>query len=362
MYEEDVDPHDFSNESFLDDNQDGEDELGEDELGDGEQEPAIIERTTEASWFLFDEPYMDEMYDDENTYIEEIIKSFEIEPCVIGSDKKIFLARYEIPIYDKEFLYYSAPLSEVSVGFIDFLSGISYGSCELTGVMGEISSNPENIIVKTGCGGASPPFPETMFEEVEEDRTVFNLFWLTKIKNENVKMTLLSSGASDNNLAGEPEPSDVHWWTRVDWQDGKDLQFPVPGEFVSLLIVIAPYLPWGNQKSSPFIFSGNWIETVFYTNCKIIEALDLTEETPYPTYTVEYPRTMETFTARSTDFACYEVEDRVTILRETDNTKLKSWTWKNMEESEFDEESWMIAPVDFYGKLMEYNEKKDSDE
>ena len=49
-----------------------------------------------------------------------------------------------------------------------------------------------------------------------------------------------------------------------------------------------PNKPWGKQKSSPFLYSGNWMDTIYYTSAVITEVIDPTDETPYPTYKAKW--------------------------------------------------------------------------
>jgi hypothetical protein len=150
-----------------------------------------------------------------------------------------------------------------------------------------------------------------------------------------------------DNLPGEPVPRKAHWWFRVELQPGENVKFPVPGEFLGLGVRMMPGEYWGRQKSSPFIYSGNWMDTVYYTGAWIKEINDPNDETPYPTYKVQWRKNV--VTVRPSDFAEYKVDDRVTILKDV-ATEKKSQLWKDDDmEPDCDKETWQIAPLTFYG-------------
>ncbi|CAO0821546.1 hypothetical protein DFAR_2470001 [Desulfarculales bacterium] len=107
-----------------------------------------------------------------------------------------------------------------------------------------------------------------------------------------------------------------------------------------------PDKPW-KQKSSPFLYAGNWMDTIYYTSAVVTKVNSPTEDTPYPTYEVRWRS--ETFTAIPTDFAHYHVDDRVTILKDVDTEK-KTQLWKDDDMLvDCDKTNWVICPVTFYG-------------
>ena len=111
----------------------------------------------------------------------------------------------------------------------------------------------------------------------------------------------------------------------------------MPGEF------------WGRQKSSPFIYSGNWMDTVYYSGAVVTEVIEPTAEKPYPTYKVQWRK--DKVTAKPTDFTEYKVGDRVTILKDVTSDK-KTEIWKDRDTDRFpddDRADWRIVPVSFYG-------------
>jgi hypothetical protein len=169
----------------------------------------------------------------------------------------------------------------------------------------------------------------------EEGKILLNL---TAIATKNVAKILAP------NLDGEPEPTKAHWWFRVQLAGGT-VKFPVPGEFLGLGVRMFPGMYWGRQKSSPFVYSGNWMDTVYYTGARITEVIDPTDDVPYPTYKVTWRK--DEFTVNPSDFAEYKVDDRVTILKDV-ATEKTTQLWKDDDMAEFGE-NWMIAPISFYG-------------
>jgi len=98
----------------------------------------------------------------------------------------------------------------------------------------------------------------------------------------------------------------------------KDSTFPVPGEFIGILVrpVASPPHVWWFQESSPFLYAGNWMETGNLTSGVVIEV------------TLEAARTdggignlyMVSIQGcqikiESSDFLAYSVGDRVAVLK-----------------------------------------------
>jgi hypothetical protein len=177
--------------------------------------------------------------------------------------------------------------------------------------------------------------PDKFFEWPETDRVLLNTLYLAAT---HVKWWA-------DNLPGEPEPKNLHWWLRVNLNDSK-AKFPVPGEFLGLGVRLMPDAPWGRQKSSPFLYSGNWMDTVYYTGAVVKEVIEPDEATPYPRYLVQ--RRKEVVEAKPSDFAEYRVGDRVAILKDVATGK-PSQRWKDADTQEFDLDKWVIAPLMFYG-------------
>jgi hypothetical protein len=293
------------------------------------------------SWWHNPEHGMDDRLEEADGSLDEMFEEYGIYPLFIFQprEEKLFLARFEAIIFDAEFEHDDAMRSEAApeapLMFIDFLDGMSCGAAELVGVVGELSSVGD-IVVLESSDSAVPEMPETFFNDKEfedKDHVAFSHLWADRLKSDNPYQMLAK------NLDNEPVPQRCHWWFRFFIADEEEkLLWPVPGEFLSFCPRIWPSMVWNKQKSNPFMFSGNWMETVHYSNAKVLEVLD---EEPYPKYMIRYRK--HEIVAKPTDFAEYKVDDRVTILRLSDKT---SWTWDDL--TEFDTEEWVIAPISFY--------------
>lgn len=285
----------------------------------------------EATWWIFNEPGMDDILEKAGDSLDDFFKKFSIKPVIIKGQEKLFLARFEFPQYNKGFKYSEGKLTPEALGFIDFLGGMPFGDIEIMGFINELSSDPDKITVKEGQGKAAPPVPDNFFNGFEEDKTLFNKMWL---KEKNVDVMA-------DNLVGTPEPQKPHWWSRINIL--REMKWPVPGEFVSLGVRIFPDLPWGKQGTNPFLFSGNFMDTVFYTNAKAEEIIAATDGIKYPTYKVK--RRKETVIAKPSDYAEYEADDRVAILKNVGSNK-QSQLWE--EDEDFNTQEWVLCPISFY--------------
>ena len=122
-------------------------------------------------------------------------------------------------------------------------------------------------------------------------------------------------------------------------------KWPVPGEFLSLGVRMMPDVPWGHQKSSPFIWSGHFVDTVYYTSAVITEVIAPDNNFLYPRYMVQWRK--DVIQVNPSDFAEYRVDDRVTILKDVSTTK-QSQLWKDDDMKQFGD-TWQIVPITFYG-------------
>jgi hypothetical protein len=148
-----------------------------------------------------------------------------------------------------------------------------------------------------------------------------------------------SFGAGDN-------AAPIHQWLR--YYVESDSTGIIPGEFVA--ISCKPWIPhcWWYQETSPFVYSGHWMENEFYTSGVIKEVLENNE------YTVMVKN--EDVRVKSTDYYEYAVGDRVGLLKShVDSTPTvggqSSFTWEDLELKNTTEilTDWRIIPVDFYG-------------
>jgi hypothetical protein len=296
----------------------------------------------DPTWSIMDsEPGMDDLAEGADEILGKMGKDLEIYPFQDANGDRLFLARFEFPNYGEDMQF-----SEAGEGpFIDFLGGFPIDCIEMLVAIGEISSKAKEggdskVSVQPGriegAGSPTPPLPQSFFEWPEEDKILLNV---TALPEDGVE--ILADG-----LGGEPEPQNVHWWLRVQIYKGiGGEQFPVPGEFLGLGVRMMPGTYWGDQKSSPFVYSGNWMDTVYYTNALITEIIEPDDSFPFPRYTVQWRKfEIEVY---SSDFAEYQIDDRVTILKDVATDKT-SQLWKDDDMKEFGE-TWMIAPVAFYG-------------
>jgi len=299
----------------------------------------LAEETLEPTWWVMDqESGMDDLVEQAGDSLDHMGEDLGIYPFQdTDSNDRLFLARYELPKFGENFQYSEAIFAPGEVaGFIDFLGGFPIDCVEMLVAIGEWSSKGDQVKVKDGIGKAAAPGPDNLFQWPESDKVFFNL---TAIPTKDVAKIFAP------NLSGEAEPQKTHWWIRVNLAS-ENKKWPIPGEFLGLGVRMMPDKPWGKQKSSPFLYSGNWMDTVFYTSAVVKSINDPTDDQPYPTYEVQWRK--DTVTAKPSDFAEYQVGDRVTILKDVAAEK-QSQTWEDDDTKDFDTEGWVIVPISFYG-------------
>ena len=291
------------------------------------------------TWWVEDrEPGMDDLAGTTGDVLANMKDKLQVFPFQDrqGNDR-LMLARYELPKYGEAFQYPEAVFAQGEVaGWLDFLCGFPIDCVEMMVLIGEYSTKADQVSVKPGGDRAAAPLPGKFFEWPDKSKVLLNL---TALPTKNVTQILAP------NLEGEPKPADAHWWTRVNLVSLDSLKYPLPGEFLGLGVRMMPDSPWGKQKSSPFVYSGNWMDTVFYTGAVIKEVINPTDSTPYPTYKAQWRK--DEVTATPSDFALYKVGDRVTILKAV-NTDKKTQLWKDDDIKNFGD-TWMICPITFYG-------------
>jgi hypothetical protein len=305
-----------------------------------------------ATYWLFPEEGMDDILEQAGESLDDFLEKFNLKCVKAGDegDETLFLARYELRGRDGELKYPEAIVAEDDskvLGFVDFLNGFPYGDVEMMGIVGELSTKEGELTVVSAEGEVSPPVPDDLFEGIKEEMILHSYLWLAW-KDE---VDLLA-----DNLEGEDDAKNPHWWLRWNIID-KEAKYPTPGEMLFLAVRLFPTSPWGDQGSSPFLMSGNWMDTLYYSSGVIIEVNDPVSPATYKSYTVRW-RGQE-ITARPSDFTEYEVDDRVAILKRPDNSK-ETHTWKMKDDGsvsdeplEFDKEHWVIAPITFYEKEPE---------
>lgn len=297
-----------------------------------------------ATWWKIDNPGFD-LFKDSGKNLDAMFENLNISPTHLNENmnpsapswtvkeaNRIFEARYELPQYDKKFKHKEAVFYDGNViGWFDFMAGVPFGCLEKMGIFGEVYSEDKEIGVD-GEGKSVPPVPDEFFSLVDGVTLLFNRIWLGY---ENVL-------PFEKGLSGHPIPTH-DWWVRFNLVEDDDNQnkVPTPGEFMGIALWIFPNLPWGWQLKNPFVFSGNWIETVYYTSAKVLEVVDET------TYIISYQG--KEIEAKSTDYAIYKVEDRVTILKGVEHPE-DSMTWKDM--TDYNTDIWSIIPMVFYEEAV----------
>jgi hypothetical protein len=300
----------------------------------------VKKKTLEPTWSILDrEPGMDDLAEGADEILKKMGEDLKIYPFqdTDGNDR-LFLARFEFAKFGESSQYPEAIKGE-SVAFIEFLAGFPIDCVEMLLAIGEISSKADKVHVQAGTGVTAPvpQSPAHFFQWPDSEKVLLNL---TAIAVKDVAKIFAP------NLEGEPKPAKVHWWFRMQLAGGEK-KFPVPGEFLGLGVRMMPDMYWGHQKSSPFIYSGNWMDTVYFTGAVITEIIVPTDETPYPTYKVQWRKNEVTMPA--SDFAEYKVGDRVTILKDVATVKTTQ-LWKDDDmKADCDKAVWQIVPVSFYG-------------
>lgn len=154
----------------------------------------------------------------------------------------------------------------------------------------------------------------------------------------------------------------LHHWLRY-WitEDNTEI---VPGEFVGLLCRPWPLHCWWFQETSPFLYSGHWVETEFYTSGIVKEVIEPEEGETGNRYRIWVKN--EEIIVKSTDFYEYEVDDRVGLLKTwregsgngggnvgpvSDTGDPANFNWQNLtllNTGATLTETWVIIPAGFY--------------
>jgi hypothetical protein len=289
-------------------------------------------------WLLKEEPGFDDIYEKAGKSLEKLMERYSIHPLQVDGKPVLYLGRFEFPKYDEDFEHPEAIFVEDKevVGFVDFLAGFPLECVEMLAMVGEWSSKPDKeqgrLAVLPGDKGAAAPVPQDFFAGYPEDKVLLNLIYLD---------TDYARTMADG-LEGEPEPKGLRWWVRVNLKKGG--KYPVPGEFFALAVRMMPDQAWGEQKSSPFLYSGNWMDTVFYTSGRITAIDPANDNRPYPLYTVRWRN--QDIQMAATDFNEYQVGDLVTLIKDV-ATEKTSQLWKD-DDAKQPGENWSVAPIIFY--------------
>lgn len=321
-----------------------------------------------STWWLFNEPNIANMVTVAGDFLDDMYLKFGVKPAEIdGASPKIAEARYEMRKYGEEITYPQAILPEFigqidnMAGWMDFLSGVPYGVMEMQIRVGEVSSQSALYPTLSDPGAPVPPIPNEFFDETYEKKdNLYDYLWLGA---DNVDEFA-------DGLAGEPT-TDLLWWLRYNHvlppEADAPQKFPHPGEFVAVGARLFPDKPWGDQETSPYLFSGNWVDTLYYTSAIVDEIIEPTDMRPFKLYKVKWRGKEEEmdqedynkFLARPSGFDEHEVGDRVTILKDAETERLTQ-TWKD--DKEFLEIIWRIAPITFYERPEDWQSEEEPEE
>jgi hypothetical protein len=270
--------------------------------------------------------------------LDHMFEELKTYPAMIKGAEIIYQAKYEMRAFQKGWRSPEGIISKKNannvIGWIDFLSGIPYGAIEMLTLVAEVGTEPKDCPVDPGYK-ATPPVPKKFFNKrYKRKRILFNYIWKAE---DNVKALAKPVPVGDK--------AKKLWWLRINLTE--DEIYPFPGEFVALGVRIFPNLPWGAQRSNPYLISGAWIDTVYYTS-GIVKNVIHDEE--YDKYLIQWKG--QTIIAKPTDFAPYKVNDRVTIIKNINASK-PTQRCDDEDADNFDDEEWAIAPITFYGEGLE---------
>ena len=255
--------------------------------------------------------------------------------------------RYETILNGKGFKYYSEGMPEDVVGYLAFPVG-QLGVMEIVSLIGESVTEADSF--ETG-GGEEIVEGNEMMAPVHHNRgcCVGEHLIEEGYLVQDPKIEIMSE-----DFEGQ-EPVEPHRWLRY-WLKPEDT-FPVPGEFVTLLAKPELFHVWWFQETYPFLYSGNYWETEYYTSGIVKEVIEPDDESEELTniYKV-WVRGFEMY-FRPTDFYEYELDERVAIVKETLEL-IDNWDWTLLESDKDNDsssatepdEDWKIMPISFYGE------------
>ena len=308
----------------------------EDDLTGGDETP----KSLEVTWHLFDEPDIPNLLARAGDGLEEMFEKLGVRPVQVDGEERLFEARYELLKFEGESQYPKA-MPDEAVGFADWLTGFPYTEAEIMAMVREESTCPKQVTAQEAApDDATPPVPLDFFAGLPEADILHNYL---AVPTDGVEH--LADG-----LEGELEP-ELLWWTRQGLKIEDGQKWPTPGEFAALAVRLFPGKYWGEQKTSPFLFSGNWLDTLYYTTAIVEEVLEPNDDRPFPLYRVRWRQQegdkegSNLHLARPSGFESYEVGERVAVLKDAD-TQRQSQTWKD--DQVFETEVWRLVPITFY--------------
>ena len=251
-------------------------------------------------------------------------------------NRKLYQAKFEMGLSGEAFQHPEAILDKASsngtvAGFVDFMTGFPMAVIELQAIVGEISSRPDlkDQLVESVQDSemASPAFPQTLFGGYLDEKILMNLMYI-----ENDYSDFMAKDLDD-----EDPLKGLHWWLRTNLMSdigGDPRKWPYPTEFLGLAVRLFPSRFSDSQESNPFIYSGCFLDTVYFTAGFIKEIVDPTDEKPWPSYKVTWrkdpdnPDSTGEYLLFPTDWTEYKVGDRVLIIKDVTTGK-KSHLWKD---------------------------------
>lgn len=313
----------------------------------------------EVTYWLFDEEEIKNVLDRGGYYgaapVHVVTKGNSYEP-------RIYEARYEIGQYYSESYQHEEIIRQMKAhinksracsgididkiyGFIDFLVGFPYDEAEIMVMFYKENTPPENFpVILSGAKAPTPPMPNTFFKGFLEEDVLHNYRAVPRCGVAHLAP----------NIKNEPKPK-LHWWVRkaLFFTANDNPQKPTPGEFVGLAIRLFVDRYWRHQLTNPFLFSANWLDTLYFTTGTVMGVIEPNENRPFPVYQVKWRKNQggqsageeDIFWCRPSGFETYQAGDVVTILKDA-NTDRVSQTWKD--DQNFDEELWRIVPITFY--------------
>lgn len=252
--------------------------------------------------------------------------------------------RYETILSGKGFKYYSDGMPSGSIGYLAFPIG-QLGVMEIVSLIGESITEDDSFSIS-----AQEAIVEgkEMMPPVHDDRGFCvgtHLIESGYLVQDNVELMA-------DDFEGQ-ELIEPHRWLRF-WIKPEDT-FPVPGEFVALLAKSELYHVWWFQETYPFLYSGHWFETEYYSSGIIQEIIEPDDESEEETNIYKiWIRGFEMY-LRPTDFYEYELDERVAVVKETLEL-IDNWDWSLIESDKDNDsssedspdEDWRIAPISFY--------------
>lgn len=250
--------------------------------------------------------------------------------------------RYETILNGNTFKYSSPGMQSNSVGYLAFPVG-QLGVMEILSVIGESMTESDSFSISA---------EEAIVEGKEMMPPVHNNRGYC-IGTHLVEGGYLVQGKTEylaDDFAGQAS-IEPHRWLRY-WIDENDT-WPMPGEFIALLAKPELYHVWWFQPTYPFLYSGNFFETEYYTSGIVQEVIAPAGDELTNVYRV-WIRGYEIY-LRSSDFYEFEVGDRVPVIKKIvelnnnfDWTLLEDGKNNDSSSATSPDEDWVIAPISFY--------------